>query len=391
MPDMRFAPPPAVRVIDRGGGLNQMSVRTYNERLVISLLRRHDSLSRMDLGQHSGLSAQTISVIVRSLERDQLILPGEAQRGRVGPPSTPMFLNPDGAFAMGINIGAKSTDTVLIDFIGAVRQYREHAYAYPDPRQVLAGLADSIAEMKAYLPDEMTGRLVGVGVSLPGDIEHWPRAEWHAAIGERWRDVDFERQISARSGLSTYIQNDVTAAAGAEGTFGAARTLNDFVYFYIGAQSASRLILNHHIYAGRRPAGALAQVARLTTLSDLETLLQAQGIDAAPIRRSVESWPDFGPSFTQWINTCARSVARAFLSAGSFVDVDCAIIDGRLPFSVRERLCAAVVDLLAPGENGEPAPKILAGKVGFFAKAVGAASLPFHSRFMVEHVGLAPS
>ena len=85
MPDMRFAPPLAMRVGDRGGGLNQTSVRTYNERLVMSLLRQRTSLSRMELGQHSGLSAQTVSVIVRALEKDGLVLPGEVQRGRVGP------------------------------------------------------------------------------------------------------------------------------------------------------------------------------------------------------------------------------------------------------------------------------------------------------------------
>ena len=45
---------------------------------------------------------------------------------------------------------------------------------------------------------------------------------------------------------------------------------------------------------------------------------------------------------------------------------------------------------LATTAAGERVPAIIAGKVGSFAKAVGAASVPFHSRFMVEHVGLAP-
>ncbi len=118
MPDMRFAPPPAIRVSDRSGGLNQMRVRTYNERLVMSLLRQHENLSRMELCQRSGLSAQTISVIARSLERDELIVSGEAQRGRVGPPTIPLSLRPDGAYAIGMKSGMKSTDLGLIDFIG---------------------------------------------------------------------------------------------------------------------------------------------------------------------------------------------------------------------------------------------------------------------------------
>ena len=38
---------------------------------------------------------------------------------------------------------------------------------------------------------------------------------------------------------------------------------------------------------------------------------------------------------------------------------------------------------------GGKAPTVLGGEIGTFAKAVGASSLAFHSRFMVEPVGLA--
>ncbi len=381
MPDMRYAPPPAMRVVNRGGGFNQTSVRTYNERLVMSLLRQHDALSRMDLGQKSGLSAQTISVIVRALERDNLILPGEAQRGRVGPPSTPMYLNPDGAFAIGIKIGAKSTDTVLIDFVGAVRHHHEHYYATADAAAVIGGLATSIAEVKAGLSGKLAERLVGVGISLPADIDEWPNGEW--------RGVDLEGQVSALSGLPTYIQNDVTAAAAAEGTFGAARTLGDFLYFFVGARAESRLILNHHIYAGRRavPGHAGAAVA---TLTDLEASLRASGMNATPIWQASDTWPDFGDVLERWIAACASSLADAILSAAGFVDVHCAIIDGRFPEAVRLRIAAQTTAALAATTVGERVPAIIPGKVGSFAKAVGAASVPFHSRFMVEHVGLAP-
>lgn len=381
MPDMRYAPPPAMRVVNRGGGFNQTSVRTYNERLVMSLLRQHDALSRMDLGQKSGLSAQTISVIVRALERDNLILPGEAQRGRVGPPSTPMFLNPDGAFAIGIKIGAKSTDTVLIDFVGAVRHHHEHYYATADAGAVIAGLKTSIAEVNAHLPGKLRERLVGAGISLPADIDQWANGEW--------RDVDLEGQVSGLAGLPTYIQNDVTAAAAAEGTFGAARTLGDFLYFFVGARTESRLILNHHIYAGRHALPRNSGMA-VTTLSDLETTLRASGMNAAAIWQAAGAWPDYGDAVDRWIKACAASLSNALQSVAGFVEIQHAIIDGRLPGNVREKIVAETAAALAASASGEHIPTIIPGKVGPFAKAVGAASVPFHSRFMVEHVGLAP-
>ena len=80
MPDMRFAPPNPLRIADRASGLNAVSVRGYNERLVLSLLLQNKDITRLQIGEQTGLSAQTVSVIIRSLEQEGLIAKGEAQR-----------------------------------------------------------------------------------------------------------------------------------------------------------------------------------------------------------------------------------------------------------------------------------------------------------------------
>ena len=343
MPDMRFAPPPAMRVADRGGGLNQTSVRTYNERLVMSLLRQFDQLSRMELGQKSGLSAQTVSVIVRALEQDGLILGGQAQRGRVGPPKIPMALNPDGAFAIGVRIGRAGVDLALIDFVGRVRALREHHCEAPSPGQALECLARDIPKLVSEIAPALRARLSGVGVAVPRDLESWPPSQ----AGDNWAQVNLERRISAIADLPVHIQNDVTAAAGAEIAFGMARTLGDFAYFYVGERIESRLVLNHRVYAGEGGAGPLPG-------------------ETAP--------PDH-----------AAELAAAIRALFGFVKVDSIIIDGRLPSGSCEALCTEVAALLA----GLQPVSILAGQVGSVAEVVGAAALCFQSRFMVDDVGLA--
>ncbi len=77
-------------------GSNQTAVRAYNERLVLSLVRRHGSMAKVDIARSTGLSAQTVSVIMRSLENDGLLVRGEPKKGRVGQPSVPLSLNPEG-------------------------------------------------------------------------------------------------------------------------------------------------------------------------------------------------------------------------------------------------------------------------------------------------------
>src|SRR3954470_16460270 len=135
-------------------GTNQSRMRDSNERLVLSLVRQHGSLSKTEIARITGLSAQTVSVIMRELEEEGLLLRQDPVRGRVGQPSIPMALNPDGAYFLGLKIGRRSAELVLIDFLGAVRGARQASYRYPAPHETLAFLRSGIAALRAELSAE---------------------------------------------------------------------------------------------------------------------------------------------------------------------------------------------------------------------------------------------
>jgi hypothetical protein len=94
-------------------GTNQTGVRLYNERLVLSLIRRHGDLPKADIARMTGLSPQTISIITNALEADGLLLRGKPLRGKVGQPLVPYSLNPEGALSFGLKIGRRSVDLYL--------------------------------------------------------------------------------------------------------------------------------------------------------------------------------------------------------------------------------------------------------------------------------------
>ncbi len=58
-----------------------------------------------------------------------------------------------------------------------------------------------------------------------------------------------------------YLQNDMTAACGAELVFGQTKDINDFVYFYIGSFIGGGIVINGSLYPGRSGnAGALGSM-----------------------------------------------------------------------------------------------------------------------------------
>ena len=116
-------------------GSNLLGVSQYNERLILQMIRRAGSLPKAEIARRSKLSAQTVSVIINRLLRDKLLRkqPRQREKGKVGQPAVPIALNPSGAYSIGVKIGRRSLDILLIDFTGNLLQRLNHRYDFPDP------------------------------------------------------------------------------------------------------------------------------------------------------------------------------------------------------------------------------------------------------------------
>src|ERR1700677_4699286 len=115
------------------GGANQAGVRLYNERLLLSLVRRFGPLSKIEVARLTGLSVQSTSAIMNRLSAEGLLKREAPLRGRVGQPTVPVSLDPEGAFAFGLKIGRRSSDLVLVDFTGSIRHRVGLSYPFPTP------------------------------------------------------------------------------------------------------------------------------------------------------------------------------------------------------------------------------------------------------------------
>src|SRR3954447_17301770 len=119
--------------LKRTFGSNQVGMRQFNERVVLQAIRLHGALPKAEIARLTHLTAQTVQVIIARLEADGLVRKCAPVRGKIGQPSVPMALNPDGAYSIGIKIGRRSLDVLLVDFTAQVRERLTLAYEFPDP------------------------------------------------------------------------------------------------------------------------------------------------------------------------------------------------------------------------------------------------------------------
>ncbi|MBP7241727.1 MAG: ROK family transcriptional regulator [Amaricoccus sp.] len=373
-------------------------MRAYNERLVLSLVRRHGALAKTEIARMTGLSAQTVSVIMRHLEADRLLRRGEPQRGRVGQPSVPLSLDPEGAFFVGAKVGRRSLEIVLVDFAGAVRWRTQRTYRHPRPGDTVRAIVEGVAAVEALLGPAAARRIAGIGLATPFALWSWaeamgaPEAEMAA-----WRDADLRGELAALLPYPVYLQNDATAACGAELAFGAGVDLSDFLYLHVGAFVGGGLVLNGGLVAGRTgnaaalgsmpvqdAGGRMVQLIEIASLVVLERRLSAASAPVSALFDLSGDWSIFEPHLGRWIAEAGRGMAQAIAAASAVIELEAALIDGAFPAPVRARLIVAIEASLAEIDlSGVDPPAIRAGTLGPIARAIGGASLPLFDRYLV--------
>ncbi|MFN4154818.1 MAG: ROK family protein [Paracoccaceae bacterium] len=400
------SPGEAAPIADRPGtddpvlrGTNQSGMRAQNERLVLTLVRQHGALAKSDIARITGLSAQTVSVIMRALEQDGLLMRGEPQRGRIGQPSIPMSLAPDGAYFFGLKIGRRSADLTLVDFLGRVVRLERKVYRYPTPGAVVDFVATTLPRLIADLPAAARTRIGGLGVAMPFQLWNWvqslgaPQAEMDA-----WRSRDIQAELAALSGLPVFVQNDATAACGAELVFGTGDRPKDFLYFYFGTFIGGGLVLNGQLFTGRSgnaagvgpipvlgPDGKMRRLLDVASMSVLADAMEAAGEPSDHLWAQHLEWHVSPPVLNAWMDGAASGLAHAILSAAALIELEAVLIDGWMPERIRAELTARTDAALHRLDlAGIDAPAVLQGTVGANARVLGAAAIPLSQRYLID-------
>jgi predicted NBD/HSP70 family sugar kinase len=380
-------------------GANQQGTRERNERLILTLLRRTPGLAKAELARRTGLSAQTVSRLIAALEGDGLILRGAPQRGRVGQPSIPLSLDPEGAFFFGLKVGRRSAELVATDFLGRIVEREKQIYDYPDFTRVLGGSFQAIDRLTERLGQTRAKRLAGLGIAMPFHLWEWaPRIGVPPDAMSDWKSRDLKAELERQLSLPVFLQNDATAACSAQLVFGDVSHPPNFACFYIAFFIGGGLVLRGSIYAGAHgnaagfgpllvpdPSGHMHPLIDAASLSTLERRLLESDVDARQIWMNTEGWAIPEQLLKEWTENAAFALAQAIRATQTVLDLDAILIDGWIPGDVRSDLAERVRRQLNKIDmTGMTIPSVLAGTLGAEARPLGAASLPLTARFLAE-------
>ena len=384
----------------RPRGSNHAGMREFNERVVLQAIRLHGSTPKAEIARLTHLTPQTVQIIISRLEADHLVQRLPPLRGKVGQPSVPMALDPDGAFSIGVKIGRRSMDMLLVDFTGRVRERVGLNYTFPDPDAVFAQIKAQLKQLGQALPVKLRGRLYGVGVAAPLSLEGWQTllgvAPEQAA---QWAGIDIRARVQAMTDLPVEFVKDTAAACVAELVAGRGRSIRSFLYIFVDTFIGGGLVIDSHLRSGlsgnagavgSMPLGQAAvrgraappQLLSVASLFRLESLYLEHGLDAAAAtdERALES--PWRAHTRRWLHESARAAALAVNSAACLLDLDGVIVDGSFSRALLEALLLELGSALdGYSWEGVARPVLLAGTIGSDARAIGGALLPMYANF----------
>jgi len=343
-----------------------------------------------------------VSLITKRLLDDGLLKKGEPVRGKVGQPSVPLSLDPDGAFSVGIKVGRRSMDLLLVDFSGQVRQRWQAQYEHADPDTLLPAIGARLKEVAKKLGQfhaQGRERVQGVGLAAPLNPGGWQKLLGTPdAVAARWQGLDLAAEVSGLCEWPVTAVKDTAAACVAELVAGRGRSVKSFLYVFVDTFIGGGLVLDSHLREGvhgnagavgslplwlpSRGRAAPAQLLSVASLITLERAYAAAGLepDATGDERALE--PPWRAATDAWLESAGTALAQAVQTASCLLDLEGAIVDGNMSRALLAELLAATLAAMRRHDwEGVAMPELLPGTIGSDARALGGALLPLHANF----------
>jgi predicted NBD/HSP70 family sugar kinase/biotin operon repressor len=246
-------------------GANLLAVRSHNTALVLDLLRGAgaEGISRLELAERTGLTPQAVSKITARLREEGFAAEAGRRASTGGKPRTVLRLVPEAGHAVGVHLDRDELRVVLVDLDGAVVGERRGTAglgggAEAVLRSVAAevtGLAEEVlgsdgrgAEGAGHGLGEVPS-LLGVGVALPGPLDH-TRGVLHRVTGfPEWDGFPLRDALAGRLGVPVVVDKDTNAAALGLSVRGEG---GSFAYLHLGTGLGAGLVIGGRVHRGTR-------------------------------------------------------------------------------------------------------------------------------------------
>jgi predicted NBD/HSP70 family sugar kinase/biotin operon repressor len=247
-----------VDVVETPG--SQSSLHRANLERVVRAVRLAGSLTQAEIARSTGLSAATVSNIVRELRDNGTVQVTPTSSG--GRRARSVALSGDAGIVVGVDFGHSHLRVAVGNLAHQVLAEQS------EPIDVDASAAQGFdrAERLVGRLVESTGispgKVLGVGLGVPGPIDVETGALGSTAILPGWGGINPRQELSDRLGVPVQVDNDANLGALGELVWGSGRGVRDLAYIKVASGVGAGLVIDGRIYRG--PGGTAGEIGHIT-------------------------------------------------------------------------------------------------------------------------------
>jgi predicted NBD/HSP70 family sugar kinase len=225
-------------------------LRRLHRGAVLRLLFLHGPLNRVVLSELTGLSSASVTNVVGDLIDEQLVVEVGTEESDGGRPRVLLKVNPDFGVVIGVDVGetrirVEGFDLSMRELAGAAVSLHPQEH---DAVVIMERVGEAVRELQRRF--ELDGRRVlGVGVAVPGVVEHDADGSVHAP-GIGWRLVPIARLLRNRVDLPLFVENGAKTLGQAEMWLGAGRGARHAVVVLWGTGVGAAAFADGRLFQG---------------------------------------------------------------------------------------------------------------------------------------------
>lgn len=366
-------------------GSNAERSKHRNRQAILGQLRTAGAMGRAEIARALSLTTQTVSNIIAELSQDGLLLEmGRVSAGR-GLPAIQYALNPEGGYALGIEVRPDAIFAALLDMHGKAVATERIAVTQAQPDVVMTHVKALYARALDQVPNARH-RTLGAGIVMPGPFGETGIAGMGSDL-PGWQEVDAETLFAEAIGLPVVLSNDANAAAMAERINGVAQDITSYAYLYFGAGLGLGLVHGGHLVRGAYGnAGEIGHIPVPGQSGNLEDALsrlsvqrhlQLAGKDAHNVDTLDRFFQQNDPDLMVWLTSASAALGHAMAIVENMFDPQTVILGGAMPDAILDHLVAhaPLPDLSVSNRPNAPHPRLMRGASGRMTATLGAAAL----------------
>lgn len=231
----------------------------HSRSAVLDLIRSSGSISRTELADLSGLTAASITRIVKTLLDTGLVVETGLADSTGGKRRSLLGLDPRASSAIGVSLDSECVVLVLTDSSARVQARAEvRGIGHAPPRLVVPRLA---ADVRAFLEEHRPEGVAAVGVAGAG-LDLGADAERMSVAAPEWESFPVQEELEAALGVPVVRDNDAACAALGEFWTGRVPATQDLATLYMAEGFGLGLVV-----AGRLLRGASANTGEIGHLA----------------------------------------------------------------------------------------------------------------------------